>query len=85
MPNCYETQGVGKTNIGNHVAAMKKGFICPYTILAEVFFHIHMAILSYFHRQNPGYLKGRLLCNMLWPGKFAFIFFLGKGTYAWNF
>ena len=37
-----------------------------------------MAILSYFHRQNPGYLKGRLLCNIIWPGKFIFIFFRGR-------
>ena len=44
-------------------------------ILADTFFHIRMAILGNFHRQNPGYLQGRLLCNIIWHGKFVFVFF----------
>ena len=34
-----------------------------------------MAILSNYHRQNPGYLQGRLLCTMIWHGNsFSFSF-----------
>ena len=46
-----------------------------YTILADAFLLKRMAILSYFHRQKPCYLQGRLLCNMIWHGQSVFIFF----------
>ena len=56
MLNCYETQHDGKTNKGHHVAAKKNCFICSSKILADPFYLVPMAILSYFHTQNPGYL-----------------------------
>ena len=56
MLNCYETQQYGKTNKGHHVAAKKNCFICSSKILADTFYLVHVTILSYCHRQNPGYL-----------------------------
>ena len=55
MLNCYETQRDGKTKKVHRVAAKKNCFICSSKILADTFFLVPMAILSYFHRQNPGY------------------------------
>ena len=75
MLNSYETQHAGKTNKGHRFAAKTKGFNSRNRILADAFFLIRMAILSNFHRQNSGYLQGRLLCNMIWHGKFVFIFY----------
>ena len=56
MLNCYETQHDGKTYKGHRVVAKKNWFICSCKILADTFYLVPMAILSYFHRQNPGYL-----------------------------
>ena len=78
MLNFYESQIAGKKNIGHHAATKKNCFFCRKMILADTFFLIHLAILSYLHRQNPGYLKGRLLRNMIWHGKFVFNFFRGR-------
>ena len=61
------------------VLCKEKGFNCRNTILADKFFLIRMAILSNFHKQNPGYLQGRVLCNMIWHVKFIFIFSQWKG------
>ena len=52
MLYCYETQDAGKTNIG-YLLPQRKMFHLSNTILADDFLHIHMAILSDFHRQNP--------------------------------
>ena len=73
--NSYETQRAGKTNKGHLFATKKKVSIVVIQFLADKFFLIRMAILSNFHKQNPGYLQGRLLCNMIWHVKFVFIFF----------
>ena len=56
MLNCYETQPNGETNIGFCFATKKICFICSCKILADIFCLVSMAILSYFHRQNPRYL-----------------------------
>ena len=78
MLNSSETQRAGKTNKGHCFAAKKNVFNCRNTILADAFFLIRMAILNNFHWQNHGYLQGRLLCNMIWHGKFVFVFFSGR-------
>ena len=60
----------------------EKCFLCRNAILIVTFCYIYTAILSNFHRQNPGDLKGRLLCDMIWHGNFVFIFFYRKcGTF----
>ena len=75
MLNSYETQRAGKTNKGHCFAAKKNVSIVLNTFLADAFFLVRIAILNNFHRQNHGYLQGRLLCNMIWHGKFVFVFF----------
>ena len=50
MLNCYPNQRAGKTNKGHRVAAKK---IVSFVL---AIFLAPMAILSYFNRQNPGYL-----------------------------
>ena len=74
MLNCYETQHDGNTYKGHRVAAKKNCFICSSKIFADTFYLVPMDILSYFHRQNPGYLSGRLLCNIIWDRKNCFHF-----------
>ena len=79
MLNYYETQHARETNKSHRVAGKKNASI---VIIRYKFFLIRMAILSYFHRQNPGYLQGILLCNMIWHGKFVFIFVERNGMFT---
>ena len=47
MLKCYETQHDGKTYKGHRVAAKKNCFFCSSKILADTFYLVPMAILSY--------------------------------------
>ena len=72
MLKCFETQRAGKTN-RDHCVAVKKNV----SIVVIQFWLTHSFVnvwLSHFHRQNSGYLQGGLLYNMIWHGKFVFIF-----------
>ena len=60
----------------------RKMFHLSLSILADTFFHVHMAILSDFHRQSPGYLKGGLLCKHDMAREIGFHFLLEE---EWNF
>ena len=77
MLKCFETQRAGKTN-RDHCVAVKKNV----SIVVIQFWLTHSFLnvwLSHFHRQNSGYLQGGLLCNMIWHGKFVFIFVKRNG------